>query len=166
MAKSTGQYTSPDYVSLKKEGFMTITSTAFQQNEPIPAKHSYDGGNISPPLTFSEVPEDAKSLVLIMEDPDAPSGTFTHWILYNISPATLQVPEGEPPYEARQATNDFGQVGYGGPKPPSGTHRYVFKLFALDVTLDIQPQSKRADVYTAMESHIIDQTQLIGVYSA
>src|SRR5262249_51196814 len=110
---------------------MTITSTAFQNNDPIPPEYGYDGRNVNPPLTFSEVPAEAKSLLLIVEDPDAPNGTFTHWILYNMSPATLQILEGQLPLGAQQATNDFGTPGYGGPKPPPGKpHRYVFRLFA------------------------------------
>jgi hypothetical protein len=146
---------------------MHITSTVFQDGEEIPKEHSYDGGNQNPPLTFSEVPREAKSLVLIVEDPDAPSGTFTHWILYNMSPATLQIPKGQLPLETQQATNDFGQIGYGGPKPPSGTHRYAFKLFALDTTLDgVRPTDKRPVLDVAMKGHVIDQAQLVGIFSA
>lgn len=146
---------------------MTITSTAFQDNDHIPEEYSYDGRNINPPLTFSEIPEDTKSLVLIVDDPDAPGGTFTHWILYDMSPATLQVLEAELPIGAKQATNDYGNAGYGGPRPPSGTHRYYFKLFALDSTLDnVREQDKSAQVFQAMDGHIIDQTQIIGLFSA
>src|SRR5690606_7776933 len=108
-----------------------------------------------------------KSLVLIVEDPDAPSGTFTHWILYDISPATLQIMEGELPIGAKQAMNDYEAVEYGGPRPPDGTHRYFFKLFALDATLDeTQPEDRRDDVYVAMDGHIIDQAELVGLFSA
>jgi Raf kinase inhibitor-like YbhB/YbcL family protein len=146
---------------------MTITSTSFQDGDPIPKKHSLNGGNINPPLTFSEVPVEAKSLVLIVEDPDAPDGTWTHWLIYNMSQATLQIPEGGMPLHATQATNDFGEKGYGGPAPPSGTHRYIFKLFALDTELDnITPEHKRADVLDAIEGHVIDQAELTGTYSA
>jgi Raf kinase inhibitor-like YbhB/YbcL family protein len=146
---------------------MTITSTSFQNNDPIPDEHSYEGGNVSPPLTFSEVPKEVKSLLLIVEDPDAPGGTFTHWILYNISPATLQIPQGELPIGAVVATNDFDVEEYSGPKPPSGTHRYFFNLFALDTTLDeLRPTDKRNAFYTAMEGHVIDRTYLMGTYTA
>lgn len=146
---------------------MHVTSTAFQEGEEIPPKHSLDGGNVSPPLTFSEVSVEAKSLVLILEDPDAPSGTFAHWILYNMSPATLQIPEGELPLEATQATNDFDQQAYGGPAPPSGRHRYVFKLYALDTELlDVRPEDKRPQIKAAIKGHIIDKAQLAGTYSA
>lgn len=145
---------------------MQITSTAFQPDEPIPAEHSHDGGNTNPPLTFSEVPKEAKSLAIIVEDPDAPTGTFTHWIVYNIAPATLQIPQNGLPVGAVQATNDFGRQSYDGPKPPSGTHRYVFKVFALDTTLDIVQGSKRADFYAAIDGHVLDQAELTGTYSA
>jgi Raf kinase inhibitor-like YbhB/YbcL family protein len=142
---------------------MTITSTAFQPGEPIPAKHSLDGGNTSPPLTFSEVPVEAKSLALTVEDPDAPTGTFTHWIIYNFSPATLQIMEGQTPDTARQAKNDFGNKRYDGPKPPNGTHHYHFKLFALDLMLD-GVINNRADLYGAMEGHVLDSAELVGTY--
>jgi Raf kinase inhibitor-like YbhB/YbcL family protein len=147
---------------------MTITSTAFQNNDPIPKEYGYDGRNVNPPLTFSEVPVEAKSLLLMVEDPDAPNGIFTHWILYNISPATLQIMEGSAPIGAQEATNDFGVTGYGGPKPPPGKpHRYVFKLFALDITLkDVRPQDRRQEVYTAMDGHVIDEAQIVGLFSA
>lgn len=147
---------------------MTITSTAFQNDDPIPPEYGRKGKNINPPLTFSEIPDGAKSLVLIVEDPDAPSGTFAHWILYDISPATLQILEGQLPMGAKQATNDFGQNGYGGPQSPSGTHRYHFKLFALDVVLAAngrEPQT-RQDLYPAMDGHVLEQTELVGTFTA
>ncbi len=146
---------------------MHIASTAFQDNESIPAEHSRNGGNISPPLTFSEVPVTAKSLVLVLDDPDVPGGLFTHWILYDMSPATLQIMPGELPLEGKQATNDFGQAAYGGPQPPSGTHRYVFRLFALDSALDgLRPTDKRPTLDAAIKGHIIGQAELTGVYAA
>lgn len=146
---------------------MTITSTAFQDNDFIPVEYGFDGRNVNPPLTFSEVSPEAKSLVLIIEDPDAPGGIFTHWILYNISPATLQIMEDELPIGAKQATNDYGMQEYGGPRPPNGTHRYIFRLFALDTMLeDVQPEDRREDVYEAMEGHIIDQAELVGLFAA
>lgn len=146
---------------------MHITSTAFQDNELIPAKHSYKGGNISPPLTFSEVPLETKSLVLLVEDLGAPNGTFTHWILYNMSHATLQIPEGELPLETEQATNDYGEIGYGGPMPPSGAHRYVFRLLALDTLIEgLRPTDKRPALDEAIDGHVIDMAQLTGTFSA
>lgn len=145
---------------------MTITSSAFQPNEPIPAEYGFAGQNVNPPLTFSEVSKEAKSLALILEDPDAPGDLFTHWIVFNISPATLQILAGTLPIGAEEATSDYGTVGYGGPKPPSGTHRYVFSLFALDTTLDIDSTAKRPEFYEAIEGHIIDRAELTGLFSA
>lgn len=145
---------------------MTITSTAFQDNDPIPEEYGYDSRNVNPPLTFSEVPVEAKSLVLIVEDSDAPNGVFTHWILYNISPATLQIMEGQLPTGAKQAMNDFGMQAYGGPKPPLGTHRYEFKLFALDTALsDVRPDYRRQEIYSLMEGHVIEQAEITGLFS-
>jgi Raf kinase inhibitor-like YbhB/YbcL family protein len=145
---------------------MNITSTVFRQNAPIAPKYGYNGRNVNPPLTFSEVPKEAKSLVLVLEDPDAVGGLFTHWILYNIPPATLQIPEGKIPLSAQEAANDFNKQGYGGPKPPSGTHRYVFKLFALDTALDIVQTDKRPELDAAIEGHVIAQARLTGTFSA
>lgn len=145
---------------------MTITSTAFPPNEPIPPEYGYKGKNVNPPLTFSEVPREAKSLVLVLEDPDAIGGTFTHWILYNISPATLQILEGKIPLSAQEAANDFNEQGYGGPKPPSGTHRYIFRLFALDTALDIVQTDKRPELDAAIEGHVIAEAKLQGMFTA
>lgn len=145
---------------------MNITSTAFQPNEPIPPEYGYHGRNVNPPLTFSEVPKEAKSLVIIFEDLDTVNGTFTHWILYNISPATLQILEDKIPLSAQEAANDFNKKGYGGPKPPSGTHRYVFKLFALDTALNIVQTDKRPELDAAIEGHVIAKAKLMGTFSA
>jgi len=146
---------------------MHVTSTAFQQNEQIPVEYGLAGKNSNPPLTFSEVPPEAKSLALIVEDPDAPGGVFAHWILYNVSPAVMQVMSGELPMNAVPATNDFGDQAYAGPKPPSGMHRYVFKLFALDKVLNtMQPTAKRKELYAAMEGHVLDQAELTGRFTA
>jgi len=146
---------------------MTITSTAFQNDEEIPREYGFDGRNVNPPLTFSEVTSEAKSLALILEDPDAPGGVFVHWILYSMSPATLQVLEGELPRGAKQATNDYGTVGYGGPRSPSGTHRYVFKLFALDDLLDeLRATDGREAFYEAVEGHILDEAVITGLFEA
>ncbi len=111
---------------------MQITSSDFQNNDPLALKFSRDGEDINPSLTFSEIPAGAQSLALIVEDLGAPSGVFTHWILYNMSPGTLQIVEGELPVSGRQGVNDYDEESYGGPKPPSGTHRYLFKLFCHD----------------------------------
>jgi Raf kinase inhibitor-like YbhB/YbcL family protein len=144
---------------------MKITSPAFSDGSPIPSKYTCDGNNISPPLQFSEVPPDAKSLSLICDDPDAPGKTWVHWTLWNIDPGTNEMGEGKFPAEATQGVTDFGQVGYGGPCPPSGSHRYFFKLYALDTKLDVPYQARKEDIEKTMEGHIMDQAQLIGTYS-
>jgi len=115
---------------------MKVTSSAFQQGANIPSKFTCDGANTNPPLQISDVPAEAKSLVLIVDDPDAPSGLFTHWAVWNISPQATTIAEGSTPKGA-QGTNDFGKSGYGGPCPPSGAHRYYFRVFALDRELDL-----------------------------
>ena len=144
---------------------MQLKSSAFSPNGPIPARYTCDGQNINPPLTISEVPETARSLVLICDDPDAPGKTWVHWTVWNIDPKTSDILEGNIPADAVQGLTDFGAVGYGGPCPPSGTHRYFFKLYALDADLTLTYQAKKEDIEKAMEGHSLDQTQLIGVYS-
>ncbi len=144
---------------------MKITSSAFSQNSLVPAKYTCDGDNISPPLQFSEVPPDAKILVLVCDDPDAPGGTWVHWTAWNIDPKTSEIGEGKVPEGATQGLTDFGQVGYGGPCPPSGTHRYFFKLYALDAPLNITYQAKKEDIEKEIEGHILAQAELIGTYT-
>jgi Raf kinase inhibitor-like YbhB/YbcL family protein len=143
---------------------MKITSSAFQEGGNIPSKFSCDGADTSPPLQIADVPSGAKSLVLIVDDPDAPSGLFTHWTAWNISPQTSTIAEGSPP-KGVQGTNDFGKSGYGGPCPPSGTHRYYFKIFALDRELDLPSGAKRGQLDAAMKGHVIAQGELMGRYS-
>ena len=143
---------------------MKITSSAFQEGASIPSKFSCDGANTSPPLQIGDVPSGAKSLVLIADDPDAPSGLFTHWVVWNISPQTNGIAEGSEP-KGVQGKNDFGKLGYGGPCPPSGTHRYYFKIFALDRELDLPPGAKRSQLDAAMKGHVVAQGELIGRYS-
>ena len=143
---------------------MKITSSAFQEGGNIPSKFSCDGADTSPPLQISDIPSGAKSLVLIIDDPDAPSGLFTHWAVWNISPQTSTITEGSTP-KGVQGTNDFGKSGYGGPCPPSGTHRYYFKIFALDRELDLPFGAKRGQLDAAMKSHVVAQGELMGRYS-
>jgi hypothetical protein len=143
---------------------MKITSSAFQQAANIPSKFSCDGPNTSPPLQISDVPTEAKSVVLIVDDPDAPTGLFTHWAVWNISPQTNTIAEGSTP-KGVHGTNDFGKSGYGGPCPPSGTHRYYFKVFALDRELDLPVGAKRSQLDAAMKGHVIAQGELMGRYS-
>ena len=143
---------------------MKITSSVFQQGGNIPSKFTCDGADTSPPLQIQEIPPTAKSLVLIVDDPDAPSGLFTHWIIWNISPQTNTIAEGSAP-KGVEGMNDFGKSRYGGPCPPSGTHRYFFKIFALDKELDLPAGSKRAQLDAAMKGHVMAQGELMGRYS-
>ena len=144
---------------------MNISSQAFGHKEKIPQKYTCDGANGSPPLMFSGTPSGAQSMVLIVDDPDAPSGTFTHWILYNIPSTTTSIPEGGVPQGALQGVNDFGHTRYGGPCPPSGEHRYIFHLYAIDKILEIGVGSSREHLSAAMHGHIIDRAELVGLYS-
>jgi Raf kinase inhibitor-like YbhB/YbcL family protein len=143
---------------------MKITSSAFQEGGNIPSKFTCDGGDRSPPLQIAEIPSSAKSLALIVDDPDAPSGLFTHWIVWNISPQTNGIAEGSAP-KGVQGTSDFGKSGYGGPCPPSGTHRYYFKVFALDRELNLPSDSKRNQLDAAIKGHVVAQGELMGRYS-
>lgn len=145
---------------------MQITSTHFQDGEALSERFSRDGENINPALTFSEIPEDAKSLALIVEDPDAPNGLFTHWILYNMSPGTLQILDGELPVSGEQGLNSRNEALYTGPKPPSGTHRYFFKLFALDEMIEPEMPVDRDSLLAAMDGHVIEQAEITGTYTA
>jgi Raf kinase inhibitor-like YbhB/YbcL family protein len=143
---------------------MKITSSAFNEGGNIPSKFTCDGSDTSPPLQLTSVPPGVKSLVLIADDPDAPSGLFTHWLVWNIAPQTKSIAEGTAP-KGLHGTNDFGKSGYGGPCPPSGTHRYSFKIFALDRELDLRSGAKRSQLDAAMKGHVIAQGELIGRYS-
>jgi Raf kinase inhibitor-like YbhB/YbcL family protein len=145
---------------------MQITSPAFQNNEPIPDRYSRDEDDINPPLDIAGVPANTITLALLLDDPDAPGGTFVHWLVYNIPPDTLEITEGTLPIGAVEAENDYGQKGYGGPQPPSGTHRYVFKLFALDTDLHLESDAICEDFYDAIEGHILETAELVGVYTA
>ena len=144
---------------------MKISSPAFQQGGTIPDKFSKNGNNVNPELRIAATSADAKSLVLIVDDPDAPTGLFTHWLVWNIDPKTREIAEGSVPKGAVQGKNDFGDIRYGGPQPPSGTHRYFFKIFALDKTLDLKAGAKRKEVDAALEGHVIAQGELVGKYS-
>jgi Raf kinase inhibitor-like YbhB/YbcL family protein len=143
---------------------MKITSSAFQQGGNIPSKFTCDGTDTNPPLQITGVPPEAKSLVLIVDDPDAPSGLFTHWVVWNISPQTATIAEGSAP-KGVHGTNDFGKSGYGPPCPPSGAHRYYFRVFALDRELALPAGAKRSQLDAAMKGHVIAQGELMGRYS-
>lgn len=148
---------------------LQLTSRAFKNEGTIPDKYSKQGGNISPPLAWTGVPEDTRSLVLIVDDPDAPSGLFDHWLVYGITPETTALDENvsanpELTNGARQGQNGFGDVGYGGPQPPSGTHRYFFHLYALDTDSDMPAGLTRQELDGAIHGHIIEEAQLMGRY--
>jgi Raf kinase inhibitor-like YbhB/YbcL family protein len=144
---------------------MTITSPAFSAGGEIPAKFTCNGQSTSPELRISGTPPGAKTLVLIADDPDAPGGEFTHWLVWNIDPQTTRWAENSVPTGALQGTNDFSKKGYGPPCPPSGTHRYIFKIFALDRPLELKAGARRADVEGAMRGHVLAQGELIGRYT-
>ena len=144
---------------------MIITSPAFKQNEVIPKQYSCDGEDVNPPLTIVNIPNNAKSLVLIVDDPDAPAGVWTHWLVWNIDPKTTEIKENSTSVNAVVGKNDFGKLEYGGPCPPGGTHRYFFKVYALDMVLDLPQGANRSQLNQAMESHIINKRELMGTYS-
>src|SRR5512143_1241812 len=125
---------------------MTMTSPAFKHGESIPSRHTCDGADVSPALAIANVPAGAKSLALIMDDPDAPGGMWVHWVVWNIDPATKEIGENSFPAGAKQGMNDFRKAPYGGPCPPSGTHRYFFKLYALDADLDLPAATTKASL--------------------
>lgn len=141
---------------------LTITSPAFQHNSDIPLKYTCDGENVNPPLTIEGIPEGTKSLVLIVEDPDAPRGTWIHWVVWNIDPKTTIAEKSIP---GTEGINDSKKHSYGGPCPPSGTHRYFFIVYALDIYLDLDSTATKEDVEKAMENHILAEGELIGLYS-
>ena len=148
---------------------MKLESSAFQAGGTIPAKYTCDGQDLSPPLRWSGVPTGARSLALIADDPDAPRGTWVHWVAWNI-PTTIQaLDEGLPKqdtvsHQIKQGITDFKKPGYGGPCPPSGTHRYFFKLYALDTVLTLSAQTTKSGLEQAMKGHIMDQAELMGTY--
>ena len=155
----------PDIFNLSEdESAMNISSPAFTDNAAIPSKYTCDGEDINPELEISDVPEKAKSLVLIADDPDAPVGLWIHWLIWNIDPKTTSIEENSVPDGAQEGTTSFGKTGYGGPCPPDKEHRYFFKLYALDTTLSLDSNETKDELESAMEGHIIDQTELVGLY--
>jgi len=149
---------------------MQVTSTAFSEGKPIPEKYTCDSKNVSPPLQWNGAPEATKRLVLIADDPDAPVGTWVHWVLYDIPATVSALPEDLPKGQytaqgAKQGLNDFRHLGYGGPCPPPGKpHRYFFKLYAVDSVLNLQPGLRKQDVERAMEKHVLAEGRLMGTY--
>ena len=149
---------------------LNLRSTAFTSGELIPRKYTCDGEDISPQLEWGDLPENVQSFALICDDPDAPVGTWIHWVLYNMPAETRVLPEAIPPDadladNSRHGKNSWGRLGYGGPCPPGGTHRYFFKLYALDTVLDLAAGANKKQVLQAMEGHILAQTEVMGVYS-
>lgn len=150
---------------------LRIVSRAFAHREFIPDKYTCNGENVSPPLEWRDVPSAAKELVLIVDDPDAPSGTFVHWLLYNLPTTPPELEEGVPagtetlPNGARQGSNNFRKAGYAGPCPPSGTHRYYFHLYAVDFNLNLPSGVERDKVDQAIKSHVLEEAELMGFYA-
>lgn len=147
-----------------------VKSSAFQHEGDIPRKYTCDGADVSPPLNWTSPPRGTKSLALICDDPDAPVGTWVHWVLFGLPPETRELPEGIPtdkviPNGGKQGINDFGNIGYGGPCPPPGpAHRYFFKLYALDAEPDLKPGATKKELVKAMDKHILAQAELMGRY--
>lgn len=147
-----------------------ITSPVFKDGGEIPKKYSCDDLDISPPLEWIDVPENTKTIAIVCDDPDAPMKTWIHWVIFNIPGDVTGLPENVPPEKelengAKQGMNDFHKVGYGGPCPPSGTHRYFFKIYALDITLDLPAGVSKTHLMIAMEGHVISESHLMGTYT-
>ena len=145
----------------KELGEMKLTSPEFEHKGVIPSKFTCQGGDVNPALIIEGLPGGAKSLALIMDDPDAPMGMWVHWVVYNI-PVIAKIEENSIP--GTQGNNDFGRENYGGPCPPSGTHRYFFKIYALDTQLNLPEGISKEDLEKAMQGHILDKAELIGLY--
>ena len=148
---------------------MEITSTAFRQGQAIPQKYTGEGEDVSPELHWTNLPDGTKELALICDDPDAPGGTWVHWVLFNIPPTASELPRDIPPDKtmdsgARHGINDFRKYGYGGPCPPGGTHRYYFKIYALNIELAQKHGITKAELLEAMEGHILAEGRLMGTY--
>ena len=149
---------------------LTVTSTAFEDGGMIPVRHTCDGDDLSPPLGWSGIPEGTRSLALICDDPDAPMGTWVHWVVFSMPPEAGGLSEGVPPERdlrdgTRQGMNDFRKIGYGGPCPPGGTHRYFFTLYALDVPVALESGATKAELLKAVEGHVLARGRLMGRYS-
>jgi Raf kinase inhibitor-like YbhB/YbcL family protein len=142
---------------------LKVKSPAFEHGKLIPKKYSCDGQDINPPLTIEGIPKEARTLVLALDDPDAPSGTFDHWIVWNIPASTTKIPENSVP--GKEGFNSARQTGYMGPCPPSGTHRYFFKVYALDIELNLGLGSKKKDAEKVMQGHVLAKGELMGTYT-
>lgn len=149
----------------KAMGTLTVTSTAFKEGGMIPGKYTCDDRDLSPQIAWSGVPAGAKTVALICDDPDAPAGTWVHWVVFNIPVTVKELAEGASlPAGAKQGINDFRKLSYGGPCPPGGTHRYFFKVYALDAVLALKEGAAKGELLKAMEGHVLAQGQLMGKY--
>jgi Raf kinase inhibitor-like YbhB/YbcL family protein len=172
-ASGCGRGPSPTAPSAAPEGTsqpLELTSAAFGSGEAIPAKYTCDGEDISPPLAWGDPPQGTGSFALIMDDPDAPAGTWVHWVLYDLPAESRTLPEASPPDGdlpdgGQHGGNSWRRLGYGGPCPPSGTHRYFFRLYALDVVLDLDAGATKKELSQAMEGHVLAEGQLMGTYT-
>jgi hypothetical protein len=142
-----------------------IKSPAFKDGDNIPPRYTCDGENINPPLEIIDIPQKAKTWALIVDDPDAPNMTWVHWLIWNIPVTNTSIQEGKPPENGIYGTNDFDKLQYGGPCPPSGTHRYFFKVYALDRRIDLEKGSVKEELLKEIEEHVIDSAQLVGMYT-
>jgi len=170
LAAPLGSCRGEEVAVTKEKRTLHLTSTAFDNGSVIPAVYSCKGKNLSPPLTFGGVPKEAKGLVLVMDDPDAPLRTWVHWVVYDLPPTTTDLKEAVASLEKLNSGGTHGQnswkkLGYGGPCPPSGTHRYFFKLYALDTLLALPPGATKEQVTKAMEGHILAGGELVGLFS-
>ena len=168
-AKRSTTVPAPPAATPQDNSKLTVISYAFKEGETIPRQFTCDGINISPPLEWGKAPAPAKTIAIVAEDPDAPGGTWAHWVAYNLSAENIGMVENLPATEKLIAggfhgKNDFGNLGYGGPCPPSGTHRYVFKVYALDVELPLKPGATKGEVESAMQGHIVAQGEIMGRY--
>lgn len=145
----------------KERGHLVVTSPVFDHEGEIPARYTCDGDNINPPLVIDQIPKDAVSLAIIMEDPDAPDGTFVHWLCWNIPPKPGISENANP---GINGVNGKGKTGYHGPCPPSGTHRYFFYVYALDTAFDLSPQTDKEVFFSLIEPHILAEGTLLGLY--
>ncbi|HYK08059.1 MAG TPA: YbhB/YbcL family Raf kinase inhibitor-like protein [Candidatus Eisenbacteria bacterium] len=152
-----------EYITLKH--MIRLSSSAFIDNGLIPSVYTCDGMAVNPPLEIADVPGNTQSLALIVEDPDAPGGTFTHWVVYNIPANTTTIPEKGVPANAMQGLSSTGETEYVAPCPPTGTHRYIFTLYALDGTVNLPDGADKAEVLDAIKNHIVDKTTLMGRYA-
>ncbi len=152
------------WVEADELSLLIISSSAFEHNGMIPSKYTCDGSNVNPPFHFAEIPGGTRTLALIMDDPDAPMGTWDHWIVWNISLEYGRVDENTVPPGSVQGKNGWGRSEYGGPCPPSGTHRYFIKVFALDSLIPLEGGASKKDLEKAMGGHILSKGELIGIY--